>query len=185
MPIDYKSLKNGLWYSQYMKIYTLGITGRVAEISTYPRAYKDTDPHVYIEDVPFIVTEEDVNTEDGKYRDSKGNFHNVGSQAIHYAGEDLPGGFPLWIESETLPVPPKGGKPHYFLLVREAILGQLVKVYLEEAYIKKDDQWIKLDTPSINKFRGELIRGMLSMPRKAEDSDRQIILIKYRRVIRG
>ena len=185
MPINYNSLKNGLWYSQYLKIYTLGGTSRVAELSTYPRAYKDTDPHVYTEDVPFIVTEEDVNTEDGEYRDGKGELHKVGSQAIHYAGDDLPGGFPLWLESETLPVPPMGGKPHEFLLVLEAILGQLVKVHLEEVYIKKDDQWVELDTPSINRFRGELVRGMLSLPRKTGDSDRQIILIKYKRVIRG
>lgn len=50
----------GLWCSPHVKIYTIGGPNRIAEVSTYPRAYKDTTPHVYTEDVPYIVGVEDL-----------------------------------------------------------------------------------------------------------------------------
>ena len=48
--------KIGLWHSPYIKLYSLGRTERCAEISTYPRAYKDTSPHRYTSDIPFVVS---------------------------------------------------------------------------------------------------------------------------------
>ncbi len=74
--------KCGLWYSPYVKIYTIGGHNRIAEISNYPRAYKDTTSHVYTEDTLFI--------EDGE-------------EKIHHKGDSLPGAFPLWIASEDIP----------------------------------------------------------------------------------
>ena len=53
-------LEYGLWYSPRVKIYTLGGSRRVAEISNYPRAYKDTSPHLRTEDLSFVVGAEDL-----------------------------------------------------------------------------------------------------------------------------
>lgn len=53
--------KCGLWYSPYVKIYTIGGRNRIAEISNYPRAYKDTTRHVYTEDIPFTANDGDLN----------------------------------------------------------------------------------------------------------------------------
>ena len=102
-------LEYGLWYDPYTRIYTIGGKERVAEISNYPRAYKDTIAHVYTKDTLFTVTESDLNYYDSKgarfYQDSKGVLFTEKSTAIHYAGEPLPGSFPLWIEyKEVQPV---------------------------------------------------------------------------------
>lgn len=98
--------KCGLWYSPYVKIYTIGGSNRMAEISNYPRAYKDTTPHIYTEDTPFIVSEDDLNNDvDGErvHRDSQDKIFRIGERATHYAGDSLPGAFPLWIASEDIP----------------------------------------------------------------------------------
>lgn len=36
----------GLWYSPHVKIYSIGGSNRIAEISNYPRAYKDLSDHL-------------------------------------------------------------------------------------------------------------------------------------------
>lgn len=98
--------KCGLWYSPYVKIYSIGGRNRIAEISNYPRAYKDTTSHVYTEDTPFIVNGGDLNDEvEGErvHRDSQDNIFRVGEEAIHHKGDPLPGAFPRWLESEDLP----------------------------------------------------------------------------------
>ena len=40
----------GLWYSPYLKIYSTGGDERIAEISTYPRAYRKTITEEYIDE---------------------------------------------------------------------------------------------------------------------------------------
>lgn len=158
---DLKSMPEfqcGLWYSPYVKIYSIGGPNRIAEISTYPRAYKDTTPHVYTQDTPFIVSEGDLNDEvDGErvYRDSHDKMFRVGEEATHYAGDGLPSAFPLWIESEDLPVPEEGLKLHL-----EDIPGK--KINLRGVH---DRNLVKLDGKALVEARG-----------------RQIFFIEYQRV---
>ena len=40
----------GLWYSPYLKIYSTGGDERIAEISTYPRAYRKTITEEYVDE---------------------------------------------------------------------------------------------------------------------------------------
>ena len=114
----------GSWRGPYVKIYSIGGKNRIAEISNYPRAYKDTTPHVYTEDVPFIVAEIDYHYRipdkdkprsewERVHRDSKGDYYRIGEEATHWKGDGLPGAFPLWIESEDLPFTPNPDK-HIF-----------------------------------------------------------------------
>jgi len=103
----------GLWHSPYMKVYAAGGKMRFIEVSNYPRAYKDTEEHVYLFNTIFTVIERDLNEflEDGTevYRDIQEQNFKVGEQATHFVGEPLPGSFPLWLESETLPDEPNEG----------------------------------------------------------------------------
>jgi hypothetical protein len=58
---DVAKLEYGLWEDAYTRIYTIGGPNRIAEISNYPRAYRDTAAHVYSENVSFTVSEGDLN----------------------------------------------------------------------------------------------------------------------------
>ena len=173
----------GLWYSPYVKIYTIGGPDRIAEISNYPRAYKDTAPHVYTEDTPFIVTESDLNhevEEEGNptvYRDSQGKIFHVGEEAIHYVDDPLPGAFPLWIESEELPFTPDLEK-HEFPIshVPGPIKG------LAEAQQRVTAAFEKLPEEAVTATRENVPTGKITLARKPADSDKQIIRIKYQRV---
>ncbi len=92
------------WYSPYVRVWNIDKITRLAEISNFPRAYKDLDTHIYTEDVPFIVAE------DG-FIDALGNILNAGDMAYHYIGEPLPGEFPVWLEyEEALPSNLEGGE---------------------------------------------------------------------------
>ncbi|GAI54555.1 unnamed protein product, partial [marine sediment metagenome] len=173
----------GLWYSPYVKIYTIGGPNRIAEISNYPRAYKDTTPHVYTEDALFIVTESDLNDkidEAGNptvYRDSKDKVFRVGEEAIHYIGDSLPGAFPLWLESEELPFTPDL-KKHGFPI--DKIPGPIKG--LVEAQQRVAAVFEKLPEEAVTTMREKLPTSKITLARKATDSDKQIIRIKYRRV---
>lgn len=169
----------GLWYSPYVKIYTIGGPNRIAEISNYPRAYKDITPHVYIEDTPFIVSEDDLNWDvkvERFYRDSKDKLFSIGEEATHWIGDPLPGAFPLWIESEDLPFTPDI-KEHIFPVsdVPGPIKG------LVEAQ-QKGATFEKLPEKAIIAIREKLLTGKITLARKPVDSDKQIIRIKYQRV---
>jgi hypothetical protein len=48
--IDTKGLV-GVWYSPYLRIYSIGGEQRIAEISTYPRAYRKTVTEEYVDEV--------------------------------------------------------------------------------------------------------------------------------------
>ncbi|GAJ18181.1 unnamed protein product [marine sediment metagenome] len=163
-----------------MKIYTIGGPNRIAEISNYPRAYKDPTPHVYTEDTPFIVSEDDLNDEvDGEqiHRDSKDNIFRVGEQATHYIGDSLPGAFPLWIESEDIPFA-ADLKEHIFPL--SDIPGPIVN--LVEVGQKVGAAFVKLPEQAVAAMRGELPAGRITLARKPADTDKRIIRIKYQRV---
>lgn len=98
-------LGSGLWYDEYIRIYTVGGKNRVVEISNFPRAYKDTALHVYDKDIGFTVTEADLNYYEGKeryYQDTQGKLFREGDKATHFAGEGLPGAFPTWLEYSSL-----------------------------------------------------------------------------------
>lgn len=170
----------GLWYSPYVKIYTIGGPNRIAEVSTYPRAYKDTTPHIYTENTPFIVTEADLNDEiDGErvYRDSQDNIFRVGEEATHYTGDPLPGAFPLWIESEDLPFT---ANPENHIFPISDIPSPVVN--LSEAGQKVGAVFVKLPEPALAAMRGELPTGRVTLARKPADLDKQIVRIKYQRV---
>ncbi len=183
-------LHNGLWYQDinnpiyiqdtpqspiylvsFMKIYSLGGTTRVMELSTYPRAYVDKSPHVYTVDTPFTVTQHDLNDyynnetaihprpeiPDGTnvYRDTRGYYFLLGETAVHYAGDPLPGSFPMWIESQFLPTPKwVDSKSTVFPAVFQAVKGQLVQVVLHEAYYRQDTDttWTKMPDNYWNQF---------------------------------
>ena len=170
----------GSWRSPYVKIYSIGGRNRIAEISNYPRAYKDTSPHVYTEDVPFTVTEGDLNHEvDGErfYRDSRDNLFRVGEKATHWIGESLPGAFPLWIESETLPFTPNPVE-HVFPI--DKVPGPIHD--LSEGRIKAGPIFVKLPEQALVKMRENLSTGKITQRRIPPDEDKQIIRIRYRRV---
>lgn len=170
----------GLWYSPYVKIYSIGGPNRIAEISNYPRAYKDTTPHVYTEDTPFIVSESDLNDEvagERVYRDSQDKTFRVGEEATHWIGDSLLGAFPLWIESEDLPFTADQER-HIFPLsdVPGPIKG------LAEAQQKVEAAFEKLPEEAVTAMKEALPTGKITLARKAADSDKQIARIKYRRV---
>ncbi len=170
----------GLWYSPYVKIYTIGGPNRIAEISNYPRAYKDITPHVYTEDSPFIVTEGDLNDEvDGErvYRDSRDKLFSIGEEAMHYIGDPLPGAFPLWLESEELPFTPDLEKHEFPILD----IPRPIKS-LSEAQQKVGAAFEKLPEEAIIAMREKLPTGKISLAHKPADSDKQVIRIKYRRL---
>lgn len=172
----------GLWYSPYVKIYTIGGPNRIAEISNYPRAYKDTTPHVYTEDTHFIVTESDLNDridEERVYRDSKDNIFRVGEEATHWIGDSLPGAFPLWIESENIPFTPDL-KEHIFPI---SDIPGLIKG-LAEAQQRVGAAFEKLPEEAVSHMRAELPTGKITVARKPADNDKQIIRIKYQRVFK-
>lgn len=94
--------ENGLWYNPSLKIYSLGATERLAEISCYPRVKEDKSPHVYTEDTPFLVSENDYNFK-GKYpKDTyipaSQKFIDHGVEHIRYGFKDPPGKFVLMSE---------------------------------------------------------------------------------------
>ncbi len=172
----------GIWYSPYMKIYSLGAETRIMELSTYPRTYLDTARHVYLVDTPFTVTSNDFNSKDG-FWDSKGQVFTIGQTATHFAGESLPGAFPKWVESESL-IATFDKKLHKFPLEIEAILGQLVDVTILEAEIQSGEEWIPLPVDTVNKFLGQLNTGSVSFAKANKDADKQVIRVKYNRCIR-
>ncbi len=170
----------GIWYSPYVKIYHIGGKNRIASISNYPRAYMDTTPHVYTEDVSFIVTKSDLNhwfEGEEVYRDSKDELFNLGEEATHWKGEGLPGAFPLWIESEDLPFTPNPDE-HVFPI--DKVPRPIVD--LSEGGIKAGPVFVKLPDKALVKMRKNLPTGRITQGRKPTDEDKQVLRILYRRV---
>jgi len=171
----------GLWYSPYVKIYSIGGKNRIAEISNYPRAYKDTTPHVYTEDTPFIVSESDLNHEvEGErfYRDSRENLYRIGEEATHWRGDGLPGAFPLWLESEELPFTPNLDE-HVFPI--DKVPRPIID--LAEGGIRAGPVFVKLPEQALVAMREHLPTGRITQKRKPADDDKQVIRVKYRRVL--
>ena len=174
--------QHGLWYSPYVKVYTMGGRLRIAEISNYPRAYKDTSPHVYEKDTPFTVTEDDLNYDDEEghmfYRDSREKLYTIGDKATHWKGDSLPGAFPLWIESEELPFTPNV-KEHVFPL--DTVPATVYS--LNEVSLKRVETYEKIKEAELIEINDKLETGKVTFPRKLEDGDKQIIRVKYWRVL--
>ncbi len=178
---DMPEYQVGSWRSPFVKIYSIGGKNRIAEISNYPRAYKDTTPHVYTEDVPFIVTKSDLNYEDenGRFhRDSRGDLYRDGEEATHWRGTYLPGAFPLWIESEDLHFTPNPDE-HVFPI--DKIPGKKNKRALSELRFKIGQQFEKPDKHAFNAVKKQIATDVIKKKRKLGDSNKQIIRIKYRR----
>lgn len=222
-PVDWyldSNLQNGLWYEDvnapivvggyevsFMKIYSLGGDLRVMELSTYPRAYKDTSAHVYTVDTPFTVSLNDLNSyyyasqaQEGKYQPRVGiadgthiyvDSHRIvflqGEIAIHYAGDPLPGAFPLWLESETLPTPSwVDNKTTVFPAVFQAIKGQLATYILHEAVYRGDTDitWTPMPSNYFNQLNTALSGTDTQMKINAKiGKDRLIIRVIYDRTI--
>lgn len=177
---DMSEYEVGLWYSPFVKVYHIGGRNRIAEISTYPRAYKDTTPHVYTEDTPFIVTESDLNHEvDGEwfYMDSRENLFGIGEEATHWTGDPLPGAFPLWLESEDLPFT---ADPDEHIFTLDDVPAPIAE--LAEAGIQVGDSYIKLLPGALESIIDQLSSGQIVFAHKDGDSDKQIVRIRYRRV---
>ena len=170
----------GIWYSPFVKVYHIGGRNRIAEISTYPRVYKDTTSHVYTENVSFTVTESDLNyEEEGEryYRDSKENLYRLGEEATHWKGDPLPGAFPLWLESEELPFTPNPDE-HVFPI--DKVPGPIVD--LSEGGIRVESVFVKIPEQALAAIREHLPSGKITQKRKPQDLDRQTIRVRYRRV---
>jgi hypothetical protein len=228
MPSD-SELVNGLWYQDidhpifvggyqvsFMKIYSgfKDYNGkslpnkRVMELSSYPRAYIDKEPHVYTVDTPFVVTQDDLNDYynikyalDGgyKYREDIPEGTNVfvdfirlvfqiGETATHYAGESLPGCFPMWLESETLPTPPWVDNKNTVLpMVYGAVKGQLVTTAVLEAVYKQqgDTSWTPLPAQMLETSKTAVSDATteIRINKITQNKDRTILRILYDKVI--
>lgn len=177
---DMPEYQVGVWRSPYVKIYSIGGRNRIAEISNYPRAYKDLTPHVYTENTSFTVTEDDLNeVVEGEwlYRDSQDKLFTVGEKATHYAGDGLPGAFPLWIESDDLPFTATIDE-HVFPLVDVA---QPIR-FVSEAALKDQTRYAKVSKSVLSDIQVKADTDAIRLPRKPKDVDKQIIRIRYRRV---
>lgn len=170
----------GLWYSPYVKIYSIGGKNRIAEISNHPRAYKDTTPHIYVKNTPFTVTKDDLNYEDENgsfHQDSKEDLYRLGEKATHWKWDSLLGAFPLWIEDENLPFTSED-KEHTFHL--DKVPGPIVN--LSEGEIRVGSIFVKLPSQALTNMREHIPMGKIILKRKTQDTNKQVIRIKYQRV---
>ncbi|MFA6270631.1 MAG: hypothetical protein WC657_05510 [Candidatus Paceibacterota bacterium] len=226
LPIDESKLTNGLWYQDndhpivvegytvsFMKIYGLGtlsdgggrhVSRFVMELSTYPRAYQDTDPHLYTVDTPFTVSQDDLNdyynvqtAQDGGYQyrpeiadgtnvyvDDRQLVFLLGEAAKHYAGESLPGSFPLWLPSETLPTPSwVDSKNSVFPYVFACVKGQLVSTILHNAEYSTDGgtTWTVLPQTLFDQYKAVFTDSTseVRVNKLVKNKDRIIVRILY------
>lgn len=178
---DMPEFKTGLWRGPFIKIFSIGGKNRIAEISNYPRAYKDTARHVYTEDIPFVVATSDYNhiDEDGwSYRDFKGEIFSLGDPATHWKGEQLPGSFPMWLESEDLPFTPN---PDYHVFPIDKLPGKKNKRTMTDVKIKNGNSFQRPDKHVHNAIKKHVFTDKIIRRRKSGDADKQIIRIKYKR----
>lgn len=218
MPPD-EDLINGLWYEDinnpiyideyrvsFMKIYSLGGGFRVMELSTYPRAYKDTSPHIYEVDTPFIVTTSDLNytyvwwpdssrpyregVEDGTevYLDTRDDIYLLGETAYHWTGDPLPGEFPLWVESEALPTPKwVDSKTSIFPLVFSAVKGELTSVDFYEGTYREDTdtEWTAIPQDMMDTLYTMFVASdvEIKVNKITKNKDRTIVRIFYLKTI--
>lgn len=178
---DMPEYQVGIWKSPYVKVYSIGGKNRIVEISNYPRAYKDTEPHRYTEDVPFTVTKSDLNYRDADegwvYADRKGNKLHVGDKATHWKGDPLPGAFPLWIESEDLPFTPDPDEHVFPIGDVKAPIMKLIEIN-----IKKGGKFTKPSEQDLDDMSEDLTKKTITRKRKPRDSDKQIMRIRYMRL---
>lgn len=220
------NLHNGLWYQDinnptyitqgsttyqvsYMKIYSLSSTMRVMEVSTYPRAYVDKDPHIYTIDTPFTVGQDDLNdyynsqyAQEGGYQyrpeiedgtnvfvDSRQLVFLTGETAMHYQGDPLPGSFPMWIESESLPTPTTETNYDNFPIIKQALVGQLASCTLLDGYWKRANNttWRQVNANVITTMNTRLAAGdaKFRITRLGTATQRRIVIrMLYEKVIK-
>ena len=191
--------KGWRWFSPYIKVYSLGGVSRCAEISTYPRAYKDTEKHIYTVDTPFVVTQDDYNFqglypnskyhlaqhkfidhglehtwygfadetekfyspheipqedllhEEG-YQDTHFGLHKIGEITYHFTGESLPGAFPLWLESDTLPFTPE--REDLLTFFCDGLPYPMASV--SKAEVNKGDGWNEIPLNILKNIRDQI-----------------------------
>lgn len=174
---DKSNLEYGLWYDAYTRIYTVGGKNRIAEISNYPRAYKDTTAHVYTVNTSFIVMEGDLNyySEGGAryYRDRKEDLFSIGQMAVHFAGEPLPGAFPLWLEYTTLQ-PVDKASMSFDNTPQPVDIKSMVSVVDSTSKI--------LDTSEVSTVKSTYLSSKAYYPK---DTKHQIVYVQYVRKILG
>ncbi len=184
-PLQLSELKDGLWYNPYMKIYTLGGNLRVMEISSYPRAYKDTNPHVYTQDTYFVVTEDDLNYYDENdnrfYQDGRGNKFTKGQVAVHYKNESLPGSFPLWIENESLPFSAKSNLQYEIDIVKESLQNQLANVEIIDVYLKNGTNLVDITAKTSTYIQKAIDSNVIRIPKLANEPAKIICYVRYYR----
>jgi len=176
-------LKNGLWYDEYTRIYSVGGANRVAEVSNFPRVYEDKALHVYGVDTPFVVKEADLNyyDKDGNrfYKDRHEKLFREGETAVHFAMDSLPGSFPKWIEYKNLQ-PPKYYDVSYFKFnnVPAPInLKSMVRVVQNDAEPLLNNE--------VNQYRELVEKGKSVSFSKKLNNDNEIIYFHYKRIIEG
>lgn len=140
---DKYPLEHGLWYDEYTRIFSVGGKYRVIEISNFPRAYKDTVSHVYEKDVVFTVTETDLNYYDEKgarfYQDSRQKLFKLGEKATHWAGDELGGAFPLWLQYSNVQVIPNDAKSEVTSTAKFPAENIVSKMEIKSGVLLKED----------------------------------------------
>lgn len=170
----------GIWYGTQVKIYHVGGHDRIAELGCYPRAYVDTELHVYTEDTLFIVAESDLNWFEDQtwyYRDSRENLFTLGQEATHWTGDPLPGAFPKWIADEAIVWTPD---PSYHIFP----LGDMPRpiVALTDAVRKQGaGDYVHLSAVELEAVRDDLDGSQITIDREGGDEDKQVLRILYRR----
>lgn len=178
--ISYKgfTLENGLWYTPYgadvayIRIFSIGGANRIAEISNYPRAYRDTVAHVYAVDTSFTVIRDNYNTAaDDAYYDSVTDiYYHIGDKATHYAGDSLPGAFPRWIEYGTLQPVTYNSAKFPLDAVPKPIDLQTISLLKNSVLTDKD----------INTYKAQVEADFFELSQSIS-SDRQIVYFHYKR----
>lgn len=174
--------KVGLWYSSYVKIYSIGGHNRVAELSSYPRAYQDNTPHIYTDNKSFTVKESDLNNQDrftGNrfFIDTKENAFLVGERATHWKGDPLPGAFPLWLADEGLEwmpdrwnhVFPIDKMPRPINSIRDAVRKQ------------RTGEFVHLSMAELESLKRDAQGNQITIARVDGDEDKQVLRIQYQR----
>ena len=166
----------GIWYNPYVRIYSLGVTERLAEISCSPRVKRDRARHVYEQDEFFEVLPEHVELPDNVFRQADGKEKGVGETA-NRKGTLLPGALPRWIPEEVQPEVPDASE-YVYPIVTEAFLGELVRLEIDNAWVDLDSQLTYLTKPELAALLTQLADGEVKLPYKG------ILNIQYRRFIR-
>lgn len=162
-----------LWRSPTLRLWSIGTTDRIVEVSNYPRAEKDTTPKIYAKDTPFTVTKKHLNGK-GEFVDSKGLVKKEGKRGMFYKGDPMIGSFPLWIEKD-LPFTPSENYEFNF----EGMPFPQGSLEVVEMEINKGRGWEKIDySLTLIKTPYGWYRGWLVIPKDGEE--KALLRIQYK-----